>query len=400
MKKLVLSLNPLHPFRDHNSNLILRITPYLDFETKIVSLNVNHLEIPLDKEEPTPTELNGIPIYFAKNHKLIDRLILALSKPLLPKHLHTTFLLAIKNYLKLSNQTKKRDIILATHELTYSSLSASFIRKKAIKALFLMDPPHPTWREGKDVSIESKHFLNMLKRYDVVFTTTFIHEAMERRGYSPYVNRFVDVSFPLITGFNKQSTRDNDEKIILTFSGRLYLDSKIRSPEYFLKIVSRLDSRFKVIFVGVDAPQLIEEFDIKTNAEIELLPQLEQDELQQLIADSDILINIGNAIPVHMPSKTLDYINTGKPIVNFYKLVECPTLYYTKSYPLCLNLNEKDNQKDIEAVTSEFVEFCVKSKGKVVDQNYILDHYSKCTPKEIGNTITKVLSQLHNEKTK
>ena len=60
------------------------------------------------------------------------------------------------------------------------------------------------------------------------------------------------------------------------------------------------------------------------------------------MADADVLINIGNSVPVHMPSKTLEYINTGKPMVNFYKFADCPTLYYTKRYPLCLNLYEKE----------------------------------------------------------
>ena len=60
------------------------------------------------------------------------------------------------------------------------------------------------------------------------------------------------------------------------------------------------------------------------------------------MAKSDVLINIGNSVPVHMPSKTLEYINTGKPIVNFYKFKDCPTLYYTNRYPICQNVFEGD----------------------------------------------------------
>ena len=101
------------------------------------------------------------------------------------------------------------------------------------------------------------------------------------------------------------------------------------------------------------------------------------------------MINIGNSVPVHMPSKTLEYINTGKPFVNFYKMDDCPTLYYTKRYPLCLNLSEKD--PDLDAAAARFTEFCVQNKGKTVDRAFIEQEYADCTPKYIAEQILHAL---------
>jgi hypothetical protein len=112
---------------------------------------------------------------------------------------------------------------------------------------------------------------------------------------------------------------------------------------------------------------------------------MKHEDLMQFIADADILINLGNSIPVHLPSKTLEYINTGKPIVNFYKLDDCPTLQYTCRYPLCLNLDEK--KTDVCAAAEEFISFCLENKGKSLEQAWVQQNFSDSTPSIIAERI-------------
>lgn len=107
------------------------------------------------------------------------------------------------------------------------------------------------------------------------------------------------------------------------------------------------------------------------------------------MANADILINIGNSVPVHLPSKTLEYINTGKPFVNFYKFDECPTLSYTKRYPLCLNLSEQN--EDIDAVAEQFIAFCLNSKGKQLAREFIESGFAESTPQYIAKIISDAL---------
>ena len=180
-----------------------------------------------------------------------------------------------------------------------------------------------------------------------------------------------------------------DGKIHLLFCGWLYSD--IRSPRYFLDIVSRLDERFEVTFMGRECDLLQERFPIETKAKLITLPNQPYDIALQAMADADVLINIGNSVPVHMPSKTLEYINTGKPMVNFYKFADCPTLYYTKRYPLALNLFE--GEKDIDAAAARFVRFCEENIGKTVDHDWIETEYADCTPRYIAQ---KILESLEN----
>ncbi|MBO4452716.1 MAG: hypothetical protein J5793_02155, partial [Clostridia bacterium] len=88
--------------------------------------------------------------------------------------------------------------------------------------------------------------------------------------------------------------------------------------------------------------------------------------------------------------KTLEYINAGKPIVNFHKMPDCPTLYYTNRYPLCLNVYE--DKSAVDENTSKFIDFCEKSIGKTVERDYILREYADCTPEYIANVILKGLN--------
>lgn len=188
-----------------------------------------------------------------------------------------------------------------------------------------------------------------------------------------------------------QRRRQDDGRIHLLFCGWLYSD--IRSPEYFLKILSRLDARFSVTFMGRECERLTEHFEIRTAAEVITMPQQSYETALQAMADADILINIGNSVPVHMPSKTLEYINTGKPVVNFYKMQDCPTLYYTNRYPLCLNLSEQD--PDLDAAADRFMRFCLENKGKTVDRAYIESEYADCTPEYIAGKILEALEKNH-----
>ncbi len=46
---------------------------------------------------------------------------------------------------------------------------------------------------------------------------------------------------------------------------------------------------------------------------------VDTNEIKTVLADADILVNVGNAVAEVKPSKTFEYISTGKPIVNFYQ---------------------------------------------------------------------------------
>jgi len=250
-----------------------------------------------------------------------------------------------------------------------------------------MDPPACV-SNGTETAYRNRTLPSVLKSQSALVTTPFIIEALKAHGI-PLPRKAEAVGFPIISENHREGKRYSDGKIRLLFCGWLYSD--IRSPKYFLNIVSRLDERFEVTFMGKECELLRERFPIETKATLIALPNQPYDVALQAMADADVLINIGNSVPVHMPSKTLEYINTGKPMVNFYKLADCPTLYYTKRYPLVLNLFEEE--KDMDAATGRFVRFCEENIGKIVDHDWLETEFADCTPRYIAQ---KILESLEN----
>ncbi len=255
-----------------------------------------------------------------------------------------------------------------------------------------MDPP-ACISGGRSTSYRDRRLKKVLSAHDAILTTPFIRKALIENGFGFCDNKLIPVGFPMVEAHDRHSCRKSDGKLRLLFCGWLYSD--IRSPKYFLEIVSRLDERFEVTFMGKECQLLQKRFPTETRASLITLPQQPYETALQAMADADILINIGNSVPVHMPSKTLEYINTGKPIVNFYKMDDCPTLYYTKRYPLCLNLSEKDG--DLDAAARRFTDFCMENRGKAVDRQFIEREYADCTPEYIADRILRALeSQSKN----
>ena len=263
----------------------------------------------------------------------------------------------------------------------YNALLFSAKLHKVLRCCFLMDPLD-CLLDGNTGSLPKE-----LRKQDGIFTTPFIRQALLDKGEVRLEPRICTVGFPHI-GKQHQVPVEQDipmdpGRINLLYTGALY--PEIRSPRAFLEILRRLDERFCVIFMGRGCPEFWKRQKIETRAEVRTYPPLPYQAAVNAMARADVMINIGNNMHVHMPSKTLEYINSGKPIVNFHKFSDCPTLYYTTRYPLVLNLleSELDAERDLDA----FVQFCLANKGKQVERSVIERIYQDCTPEYIAGQI-------------
>ena len=377
---LLLNTGPIAPRLGNNATLLMKLLPYL-------SQN-NHLRI---LSSPGQVPMNGLTSVFqgiptvwgATQSSGVRSLIESATAKLVDTNGYSDYIGAKR--LVASLYTLKKDFpvdaVLSTMEPFPAADAAARFRCKN-RILYLMDPPACV-SNGQSTPYRNRRLKRILEAHDVILTTPFIRKALAEGGFAQFDNKVISVGFPLIECHNLKRSTKSDDRIRLLFCGWLYSD--IRSPRYFLDILSRLDERFVVTFMGRECEKLTERFDIQTKAELITMPQQPYEVALQAMADADIMINIGNSVPVHMPSKTLEYINTGKPFVNFYKMDDCPTLYYTKRYPLCLNMSEKDS--DLDAATRRFVEFCVENKGKTVDHDYIEREFKDCTPHFIAKAI-------------
>lgn len=377
---------PLFPNLGNNANLIGKLIPYL-LENHEVRWFSSAFDIDQGK---LPEEVLGLPVYWCKDPKDLKRKYLfpLLSKIKDPDGFSDE--LQVQIYLRDLERIQKEypfDAVISTSE-PYSMAVAASKLAGVQSLLYLMDPPASV-SNGYRTKYRTNTLGKTLSDQNVIVSTPFIFEALKNYGIDLSNVNEIQTGFPMINDQGLISVYQQKKKIKLLFTGWLYSD--IRSPEYFMKIISKLDERFQITFMGKECEHLIERFPIETKAEIITISQQPYEVALQAMTDADILINIGNSVPVHMPSKTLEYINTGKPMVNFYKFDNCPTLYYTNRYPLSLNLYEGDT--DIESVTRKFIQFCEDNKGKTVDHEYILNEYKDCTAGYIAEKILEVLER-------
>ena len=378
---------PLYPRPGNNANLIGKLIPHFiaaGHEVHLFSAAFG------EDERKLPRECFGVPVHWAtdQNRDWKRKLLYpAISRVTDPNGFSDALQVQIL-LRELKDVCKKYpfEAALSTSEpYTMACTAARFDCGK--KTLYIMDPPARI-SNGTETAYRNRVLPAVLKNQSALITTPFILDAL-KVNHLPLPSRAASVGFPMITKNQRHGNMHGDGKIHLLFCGWLYSD--IRSPRYFLDIVSRLDERFEVTFMGRECELLQNRFPIETRAKLITLPNQPYDIALQAMADADVLINIGNSVPVHMPSKTLEYINTGKPMVNFYKFADCPTLYYTKRYPLALNLFEEE--KDIDAAAARFVRFCEENIGKTVDHDWVETEYADCTPRYIAQRILESLEK-------
>ena len=382
---LLLNTGSIAPKLGNNAALLLKLLPFFQQYHAVRLLSPRGIS----PSENQITEYNGVPlIWGAAQRNGVQGLCDSAAAKLIDRNGYSDYIGAKRLKAAVDDLLKRDpvDAIISTMEPFPAADAAARIHCNK-RILYLMDPP-ACISSGQSTPYRNRRLKKILASHNVILTTPFISAALIGNGFNQFEERIVPVGFPLIERHDLRANT-TDSRIHLLFCGWLYSD--IRSPKYFLDILSRLDERFVVTFMGRECEKLAERFDVHTKAQLITLPQQPYEVALQAMADADIMINIGNSVPVHMPSKTLEYINTGKPFVNFYKMDDCPTLYYTKRYPLCLNMSEKDTNLDAAAL--RFIDFCVENKGKTVDRDYIEREYEDCTPQYIAQKILDALGE-------
>ena len=99
----------------------------------------------------------------------------------------------------------------------------------------------------------------------------------------------------------------------------------------------------------------------------------------------DILLNVGNACTNQMPSKMLELLSTGRPILNFYYNKDSQYEMIEK-YPLGLNVGIDDAN-----VVEKVGDFCNKMKGKQISYDEVKSLYPECVIDEQLNILEKII---------
>ena len=109
------------------------------------------------------------------------------------------------------------------------------------------------------------------------------------------------------------------------------------------------------------------------------------DELFKLLAESYMLLNIGNAGSIQMPSKTVEYVSFRKPLLFFYKDKNDASLRYLEDYPCICRINTEDS---LEQNKNRLVSFINAGHDSITyEQLMQVDVFRRSTPEYIRTII-------------
>lgn len=273
--------------------------------------------------------------------------------------------LAAKKYKENHPQTKWLTFI--TDPITF--LDSNFFLFKSKK---MMEKSYAT-----ELSIYNSADWNILigdTYYDV------IDKFKQPKSKTFHFNLTLDDIRKEISGYDFKPTETSDTRII--YAGKFY--RKIRNPKYMLSVMSKVENVSMDLYVSShDCMDILMDYQSST---IILHKSVDTKRYKEMICyEYDILLNVGNACTNQMPSKMLELLSTGRPILNFYYNKDSQYEMIEK-YPLGLNVGIDDAN-----VVEKVGDFCNKMKGKQISYDEVKSLYPECVIDEQLNILEKII---------
>jgi len=179
----------------------------------------------------------------------------------------------------------------------------------------------------------------------------------------PGIEDKITVIPPLFSG--KISSHDDKHETKksrrLVFTGSLYKD--IRNPAYLLNLLTGVYEKSpetEVHFYGRlnDCADLFEPYLRKYPKNVFVHGLVSRERAADALEQADILINIANRTRHQLPSKLVDYMASGKPILNMVSIEDDNSLLFLQSYRLTatfMESSEEAKRNDVERIC-KFIE--------------------------------------------
>ena len=274
-------------------------------------------------------------------------------------------------YRKLENINKKQsiDVIISISDPVCAHIASMKFKRKYKRVRWISyttDPisDNPTLykniifkqiRKRRIRNLESQIYnlsdFSILTEELFELAKTMCPESKSKLCCFPYVLS----PFPSSHLNNQPIIDKTGDTIILVYAGSL--KKGIRTPETLLDIIKRCSDNIQLwLFIAGDCGNIVNQYKSDNIIVNGILPQ---DQYLSVIGEkADVLINISNSFSLQAPSKMLELLSTGKPIINFsYK--KDNFYHMIESYPLGLNIMQGDvsSYQQVE-------NFCKDNKGK------------------------------------
>jgi hypothetical protein len=166
-------------------------------------------------------------------------------------------------------------------------------------------------------------------------------------GYSDTVSVVPPISTaPANTAMDDRIFPD-DDVLRLVYTGTFYDD--IRSPDFLLGLFDQVREAYPGrielhVFGNIDScRESFEAFSDQLGTTIHCHGTVRHAVAARALLNGDILVNVGNTTTYQLPSKVIEYAQTGKPILNVVKRADDSTISFFQKhhYPSLLTVEEQ-----------------------------------------------------------
>lgn len=180
---------------------------------------------------------------------------------------------------------------------------------------------------------------------------------------------------------------------MMVYCGLLSRD--YRPPYRLIDLVREMSKSLDIeclFFSRGDCEDTLREAEEKTNGIIKRMGYVSQDVLEEYLVKADFLLDIGNHLSgddYSLPSKVVEYISSGKPIIHMNG-VNDSAIEYLEKYGHSVNVPDGDIKDEVvEAV----VKFVLETKGKRKDFSEIIELFPQNTPQYTAEIILDAINK-------
>lgn len=192
--------------------------------------------------------------------------------------------------------------------------------------------------------------------------------------------------FPIQFSLNKElsggSISDTTEGCKLIYAGSFFRD--IRNPEFALSILEKVSDIHLDMYVSHgECEDIIAKFVSEKIVRREFVDRIQY--VDMIRNRYDIMVSVGNKSTLQAPSKMLELLSTGRPIINFsfskdsqYEMID--------KYPLGINIMYQES-----GAVDKVSDFCKKMKGKILPFEEVEKLYPDNSLKKQSDLLRKLI---------
>lgn len=325
----------------------------------------------------------------------IDKLVKIRNLFFIPVWPLTDPIYTLKAYIKAKKlcKTENIDMVIGVHMPLSSLIVASKLKKKNKKikyiAYFLdsLSGGKPLsimsleWNTKKKLKWERKLLENADK---IIFMEASRKHQEKYNSKTDFYKRVVYLDIPLLKRSKKlEKNYFKNDKINVSFCGTA--NYPLRNLPYLLNVIEKIkDKNIIFHFFGNS------NYDGLVNSKLDNVKyysSVSHEQVEQILASSDILLNLGTKVISTISGKIFEYMSYGKPIISTFSIKDESCIPYLIKYKNSNLIDE--NNDNIEEEAYKLEKFIKENVGKNVEFEKLEKLFYNNTPTAFADEILK-----------